>query len=744
MRSSWPCMENTKRWCRMDKDKQKKNTAANLERTRLQLLGSPFRHEDVPYGSYHSGHPLYDTMAALCEVMKIRICSYQSLEAGYGEKYTPYDIARMSHFTLREIALEPGWYKRDGGAFLGYIKGENGEEKRPVLLVPGRRRYMLYDLTGENAVKVNGQVAESIEAAGFMAYRPLKDGRLTFRDILAYALASLRGHDLVTIALLSVLSVLIGFLLPLLTGLLFDRLIPLADTDAVWEIGTVFAAAALGNLFFLIVRNLAMMRVSKGMEYTVISGTMDRLVHLPQNFLSRYGSADLVGRVMGLAGVIPSVTNGFFSAVLGLFFAVFYGAMMFTWGSALAGRAIAMVLLTCLVIHIFGYQRLRWEREKLEQSNRAGAVLYQYLSGIMKVRLSGIEERTLLEYQKQNTAAVRSEIKSTKFANMAETVYEAAQILYPCVLYYAILRGQISITVGQFSAFSTAFGMFSASASQVFNFFLVLGGVIPACQRAGIIYEEETEQGKMTGGAGRIQGNIEADHLVFCYEGEQKPVLKDVSFKIPAGSFVGIVGTSGCGKSTLLKCLLGFEQPQSGKIYYDNRDINTLDKRELRRQLGVVLQEGRLSSGTIYSNIEIAVPGIEPEEVEALMEEVGMREDIRQMPMGIFTEVSELGGTISGGQQQRILIARALANRPSVLFFDEATSALDNVAQEKVCESMEKRQITRVMIAHRLSTVKNCDRILVMQDGRITEQGNYEELMAQKGLFWQLARRQQA
>lgn len=248
----------------------------------------------------------------------------------------------------------------------------------------------------------------------------------------------------------------------------------------------------------------------------------------------------------------------------------------------------------------------------------------------------------------------------------------------------------------------------------------------------------------MTGGAGRIQGNIEADHLVFCYEGEQKPVLKDVSFKIPAGSFVGIVGTSGCGKSTLLKCLLGFEQPQSGKIYYDNRDINTLDKRELRRQLGVVLQEGRLSSGTIYSNIEIAVPGIEPEEVEALMEEVGMREDIRQMPMGIFTEVSELGGTISGGQQQRILIARALANRPSVLFFDEATSALDNVAQEKVCESMEKRQITRVMIAHRLSTVKNCDRILVMQDGRITEQGNYEELMAQKGLFWQLARRQQA
>lgn len=725
----------------MDRDTYK-NSTADLEKARLQLLGAPFQKEDVLSGSWRSGHPLYDTMSALCHRMKISICSYQSLEASYGEDYTPYDIARVSHFTIREVALEPGWYKRDGGDFLAYLE-EGQNSKRPVLLLREGHRYIMYDLSNESKGKVNRQMAEHIAPEAVMCYRPLQEGKLTFRDIISYSLQTLRGSDLVTVALMSILTVCIGLLLPLLTALLFDRLIPLADIGAVWELGIVFVASALGNLFFLIVRNLALQRVTKGMEYTLISGTMDRLVHLPHHFLNRYGSADLVGRVMGLAGVIPAVTNGFFSAVWGFFFALFYVWVMFTWGGALAGKAVGMVLVTALVIHLLGYRRLRYERDKLEQSTGANAVLYQYLSGIMKVRLSGIEKRALLEYQKQNAEAVSSEMKSTGLANLAEALYAAAEIMYPCVLYYTILQGQMSVTVGEYSAFSTAFGMFSASAMQVFNFLLVLGGAIPAYQRIKPIYEQETEQGKMTGGAGRIQGNIEADHLVFCYEGEQQPVLRDVSFKIPAGSFVGIVGTSGCGKSTLLKCMLGFEQPQSGKIYYDNRDLNTMDKRELRRQLGVVLQEGRLSSGTIYSNIEIAVPGITPEEVEGLMEEVGMREDIRQMPMGIFTEVSEFGGTISGGQQQRILIARALANRPSILFFDEATSALDNVAQEKVCESLEKRQITRVMIAHRLSTVKNCDKILVMKDGRITEQGNFEELIEQKGLFWQLVQRQQ-
>ncbi len=202
------------------------------------------------------------------------------------------------------------------------------------------------------------------------------------------------------------------------------------------------------------------------------------------------------------------------------------------------------------------------------------------------------------------------------------------------------------------------------------------------------------------------------------------------------------MGASGSGKSTLLKLLLGFEKPDEGRVCYDGKDLRQLDKREVRKQLGVVLQNGRLIAGSIYENITITAPHATMEEVKAVIEAVGLKDDIAQMPMGVHTVLSESSGTISGGQRQRILIARAIINRPAVLIFDEATSALDNVTQAAVCESLERMNVTRIVVAHRLSTVRNCDRILVLDNGKIAEEGSYESLMAKNGLFRQFASRQ--
>ena len=707
---------------------------------RQQVLLSPFlKAGGLKYHS-HSESVTYNTMCVLCDYMKIKICSYQALEATYGPDFDVYDIARMSHFVMRTIALKGKWYLQDGGAFLGYLK----EGHVPVLCIPkGIHRYVMYNLAENSSELINRKNVEKIETEGIMLYHSMKGDKLSAKDVLFFGLRSVRTRDAVIILIMAVLSALTGLLLPRFNEMMFDRLIPMADKTAIWEVGLVIFSCSIGNLFFMLVQNLATLRVTKGMEYSIVGATMERLLHMPQHFIEKYGSADLANRVLGVSGVFQMLSTGFITAVLGFGLSVLYVIKMFRESVPLAGRAVFMVLLTALVILAFGYLRLRHEREKIEKATKANAVMYQFLSGIMKVKLSGIEDMALLEYQKENVGSVESDMKSTRLANLAEAFHVMAEIFYPGFIYYTIMHRELSLTIGEYSSFSAAFGLFSASAMQMFNYFLVLGAAIPAYKRVKPVYRQETELHEMAGGVGKIQGNIEADHLVFYYEGEEKPVLNDISFKIGAGDFVGIVGASGCGKSTLLKCLLGFEKPGSGKIYYDNRDIDTLDKRELRRQLGVVLQNGRLCSGTIYSNIELAAPGITPEEVEKLMAEVGMREDIRQMPMGIFTEVSEFGGTISGGQQQRIMIARALANNPTVIFFDEATSALDNVAQERVCENLEGRNITRVMIAHRLSTVKNCDLILVMQEGKIAEQGNYEELIGQKGLFYQLVERQQ-
>jgi len=238
----------------------------------------------------------------------------------------------------------------------------------------------------------------------------------------------------------------------------------------------------------------------------------------------------------------------------------------------------------------------------------------------------------------------------------------------------------------------------------------------------------------------QLQGEIFVEGVSFSYE--QEEVLKNLNLHIRPGEYIGIVGPSGCGKSTLLRLLLGLEQPDYGKIYYDGTELRRWNIKALRKHMGVVLQEDKLISGSIYENITITMPTATPEQVDAVMNEVGLWEDLQQFPMGLFTILREDGETLSSGQKQRILIARALLKQPELVFFDEATSLLDEIAQRKICEMLEKMTCTRIVIAHRLSTVRHCDRILVMDAGKIIEQGNFEDLMNKKGLFFRLASRQ--
>jgi ATP-binding cassette subfamily C protein len=272
--------------------------------------------------------------------------------------------------------------------------------------------------------------------------------------------------------------------------------------------------------------------------------------------------------------------------------------------------------------------------------------------------------------------------------------------------------------------------------------FMEIVTVIPAYKRCKPILDTLPEYEEEILLPGNLTGDIEVSNVTFAYDKEDGNVLNELSFHVKAGEYIGIVGSSGCGKSTLLKILLGFEKPQQGKVFYDGRDIDSMDKRELRKKFGVVLQDGNLISGSIYDNIVITAPNATMQRVEQVIKEIGLKEDIDKMPMGLHTVLSESGGSISGGQLQRILIARAIVGKPKILFFDEATSALDNVTQSMVCESLKKLRGTKLVIAHRLSTIVDCDRILVMEQGRIVEDGTYDVLMQKKGLFYELVNRQ--
>lgn len=377
-----------------------------------------------------------------------------------------------------------------------------------------------------------------------------------------------------------------------------------------------------------------------------------------------------------------------------------------------------------------------------EANGEASSKLYQYLNGVDKIRMAGVEERALLTYMQPYARQQSEEIKVNRLVSVKEAITCVVNSIFSMVLYLVIVNKKIELSVGAFIAFNTAFGAFTGTLGSLVSELLGLYQQKEIVSRFWPVLEAVPEDDETKEVPGEMSGSISLEHVSFAYEKGGRNVLNDLSISIKPGEYIGIVGSSGCGKSTLLKLLLGFETPQSGIVMIDGKDLGSVDKGAYRRQLGVVLQNGKLISGSIYENITITAPHVQMSRVNEVIDQVGLRHDISQMPMGIHTMLSENCNTISGGQQQRILIARAIVGSPKILIFDEATSALDNITQAAVSSNLDKMNVTRIVVAHRLSTIKNCDRILVMKDGSIAEEGNYESLMARRGLFYALASRQ--
>lgn len=730
-----------------DKLKNEESTMSNMGEERkkslekkLQLMADIFRKEK--HIAYESDTPsdLYNTVSTYCNYMKVNICSYQNLVNNWGSNFTIEDIARLSHFIARKITLEPKWYKKDVGAFLGFKKDDN----TPVILIPrGGVNYIMYDLKRKTDTYVDDYEASNILDTGYVIYQHLPSKALTLREVFAFGIKRIQTRDIVTFVIMYVITTLVGLLLPELHERLFDNLIPLGRMDAIYEIGMVIFVCMVGNMFFGIVQGFSNFRAIKTLEYNIVSITYDRIFKLPQKFIDRFGISELVSRISSVSQVFSSTLTAGTTAILGFILSLFYLWKMFDKSKTLAWRGLIMSIISCVIMFGFSYLRIDHERKKLESETKANNTLYQAISGILKIKVSGLENRSLYQYQKYNLDSLEQDMASNRISNFGNAFSTVMTMVYTGIIYYVVIRRKQELSIGEYTAFNSAYGMFTSAVGQLMSFFLTMAQLIPVIDRIRPIFEQEAEVSDNASLTNRLSGAVEVKHLEFAYDGDEQQVLRDINMNIEPGQFIGIVGPSGCGKSTLLKCLLGFEKATKGKVYYDNKDIDALDKCELRRQMGIVLQDGKLVLGNIFSNIALASPQMKPSEAEELLKEVGLYDEVMNMPMGIFTGISDGGNTISGGQQQRVLIARALANNPRIVLFDEATSALDNVTQQKVCESLEDRNMTRVMIAHRLSTVKNCDKIYVMDKGEIVENGSYEELIDNKGLFYELAKRQQ-
>lgn len=686
--------------------------------------------------------PLLDVCHQVAGPLGITIVEPPARAGGEPHRDPLAAIVRASRLRSREVALQGGWWSEDNGPMIAF----RGEEKRPVaLLQQGASRYLLYDPAASGVlVKVTAAVAAELEPFAHVLYRSLPPRPLNGMDLLRFAIQG-RGRDLGVILLTGLAVGLLGLLTPVATGIIFDTIIPGAQLNQLLMLSCALLVSAFSMAIFNFTRGIALLRLEGRMDQHVQGAFWDRLLELPVPFFRGFSSGDLAKRVMGInqmRRILSGTTiNGLISGV----FSLFSLALLFWYSVALAKVAILLTILALLFMAVSSTLQLRYEKELAGISGKLSGLVLEMITGIAKFRVSGSEARVFARWAEMFTNQRRVAGKSRVVQNVVETFVSIYPVVSTIVIFIMIIRlaENNPLSTGDFLAFNAAFGQFLQSVLGVFMSLVAAAGVLPLYQRCKPIIETAPETDEAKADPGRLSGEFEVSHLCFRYAPDGPLILNDVSLRVRAGEFVSLVGSSGSGKSTLFRLLLGFEPYESGGIFYDGQDLAGLDVRELRRQLGVVLQNGQLLAGDIFMNIVGSARLTLDDALEAARL-AGLEEDIKNMPMGMHTMISHGGGGLSGGQRQRLLIARALAAKPRILFFDEATSALDNKTQAMVNRSLEGLRTTRVVIAHRLSTVVKADRIYVLDQGRIVQEGTYDELMARPGLFADLAKRQLA
>lgn len=719
------------------REKRQKKNKAGIARDLHNAIRSGVSGE-TPFETAGDSTALYQTLRYLCKKGGISLPEENELNRRCSKMTLP-EIARVSNFICREVVLDADWFRCDCGLIIGVLDG------RPVACIPrGSGRYRLYDVSVGHEVKLDAKTARQIHPKAYSIRRALPDQSLSYRDIVRHVIRGIHGWDIFLTALLGALCMLVSILLPYLNQKIYDDYIPMGDTAMLLQMCLVIGTFMLGNVFFTLVKKLYEFRISTRAGYDLQDAMYARIFTLPESLLHRYESGDLAQRVQIFGSLCNRVVTKVVVTGISTVFALLYLFQMVHYAKKLVLGAVLMVAAYGLIVYVISVCALKYEKIVADKENESFARLQQYLGGIQKIRMAGAEDRAILEYIKPVAQQQQASIRANRIVSLGNVLRDAGSTLFSMVLYFLLIHKKIELSTGSFIAFNTAFGSMTAAVMEMVNDLIDYRFMKPRLEQVRPLIETapETDARRELDHVEKLDGHVTFEHVVFSYTEGGAPVLRDLSFDVRAGEYVALVGRSGCGKSTAFKLLLGFESPQSGRVLYDGRDLATLDKHSLRKRMGVVLQNGSLISGSIYDNIVITSENPSLAAAEAAVEKVGLKEDIDAMPMHLNTIINESAGTLSGGQKQRILIARAIAGNPNVLLFDEATSALDNVTQAKVCESLDRMNVTRIVIAHRLSTIENCDRILVLDKGRIVEEGSYQQLYAQRGLFYEMARRQ--
>ena len=678
------------------------------------------------------------TKAAIDEILKYYHIKPEEIPEEIRDTEDQLEYALRPHGIMRRsVELQEDWYRSAFGPMLGFY----GEERLPVALLPRPfRGYSFLDPESGQRKNLDKNTARDFDLEGICFYRPLPQKKLGIPDLLLYLKSCLSMGDVLLLVALTLLVTLVGMLMPRITRAL---------TGPVLERGSL--AMLLGAAVFLVctlvatqlvscLRELMMDRIRTKTSLPVEAAVMMRMIDLPAGFFRQYSSGELSSRFGAVGQLCQLLVGNVFSLGLSSLVSLLYVSQIFRYAPALVAPALLIVLLTVGIGAAAALMQMRISKEAMERGAKNDGISFALLSGIQKIKLSGAEKRAFARWADSYAQVAELSYDPPLFIKVSGVIGTAVSLAGTIVMYYLAVKSGVSPS--EYLAFNAAFGMVSGAFSALSGAALSVARIRPILDMAEPILKTEPESAERKTMVTRLSGAIELSNVCFRYGEDQPWVVDGMNLKIRPGEYVALVGRTGCGKSTLMRLLLGYEKPEKGAIYYDGRDMSKLDLRSLRRSIGAVMQSGSLFQGDIYSNIVITAPHLGLDDAWQAAELAGIAEDIRAMPMGMQTLISEGQGGISGGQKQRLMIARAVAPKPKILMFDEATSSLDNKTQKKVSDALDGMKCTRIVIAHRLSTIRHCDRILVLDGGKVAEDGTYEELLEKNGLFSELVAKQ--
>ena len=652
--------------------------------------------------------------------------------------YDQLDYALRPHGIMyRNIELKEGFYKDSIGPILAFDK----DTDKAIALLPGIvAGYSFTEPESGRVVILNRRNVGRFKKEAYCFYQPLPLKKLKIVDLLLYMKDCISVSDFVYIGAISLAVTLMGMLTPRLTSLLTGPVLRSGNMNALYAIIFFMICAGISSRLISILNSQVTGRLSMKTSLSVQAAVMMRILSLPASFFRKYSSGELFKRSSSVNNLCDMLLSGVFTGGMSSLMSLLYVTQILKYAPRLVIPSLIVVTLTVGISVVTSLVQVNISRSRMQLAAKESGMSYSLLSGIQKIRVSGSEKRAFAKWAglyANEAAYVYDPPAIIKYKDVATLMISLFGTIH---LYYAAVKS--GMDPASYFAFNAAYGMVMSAFSSLAQFVLGFAQIRPILEMAEPILNEVPEAAEDKEVLRSISGNIEMNHVSFKYDDSEQYVIKDLSLSIKAGDYVAIVGKTGCGKTTLIRLMLGFEKPEKGAIYFDNKDLRKIDPISLRKKIGTVTQNGDLFNGDIYSNISICAPGLPMDDAWKAAEMAGIADDIKAMPMGMFTMISEGARDISGGQKQRLMIARAIAPKPKILIFDEATSALDNKTQKQVSEALDQLGCTRIVIAHRLSTIKHCDRILILDDGRIVEEGTYDELIEKNGFFADLVERQ--